>query len=151
MIITDYYGVVSDELNYRIGLLISHYALNVKELYTVLRIPQPHVSHKLARLRRHDIVSFNRVGKKVFYRFRDPWRSMLLHGDYNWRRLNPEYATLWHDDFERLKKLLGAELEQRVIYPVIAGPPGLKPDGQPPEPARPRAPIPPQTGTARPK
>lgn len=131
MIITDYYAVICDQLNYRIGLLLARYALNVKELYSVLRIPQPHVSHKLARLRKHDFVSYHRDGKKVFYRLRDPWRSMLLHSDYNWRRLNPEYAMLWKEDFERLKKLLGRELENRMIYPVIAGPPGLSPDARP--------------------
>jgi hypothetical protein len=131
MLITDYYGIISDELNYRIGLLLSRYALNVKELYTVLCIPQPHVSHKLARLRKYDCVSFNRVGKRVFYRFRDPWRSILLHSDYNWRRLNPEFVAAWREDFERLKQLLGGELEQRMIYPVVAGPPGLEPDGPP--------------------
>lgn len=132
MIITDYYAVICDELNYRIGLLLSRYALNVKELYTVLQIPQPHVSHKLARLRKHDCVSHNRVGKKVYYRFRDPWRSMLLHSDYNWRKLNPEYAMLWKEDFKRLKRLLGTELETRTIYPVVAGPPGLMPEGSQP-------------------
>jgi len=147
MIITDYYGIISDELNYRIGLLLSRYALNVKELYTVLRIPQPHVSHKLARLRKHDCVSFNRVGKKVIYRFRDPWRSILLHSDYHWRRLNPEYATIWREDFERLKQLLGGELEQRMIYPVVAGPPGLEPDDMPESPPQPDRP--PITGSSR--
>lgn len=151
MIITEYYGVVSDELNYRIALLISRYALNVKELYTVLRIPQPHVSHKLARLRRHEFVSYNRVGKKVFYRFRDPWRSMLLHGDTNWRRLNPEYASLWQDDDKRLKQLLGAELEKRTIYPVVTGPPGQTMEDRPVDAGQTLALVPPRSGQAHPK
>ena len=121
MLITTYYYVIGDEVTYRIGLLLSRYALSVSELCDALQLQQPHVSHKLAKLRKHKYVSFNRDGKRVIYRFTEPWRSILLHGDINWRKLNPEYANVWMRDLDQLNTMLGDQAEEREIHPVITG------------------------------
>jgi len=121
MLITTYYYVIGDEVTYRIGLLLSRYALSVSELCHALQLQQPHVSHKLAKLRKHKYVSFNRDGKRVIYRFAEPWRSILLHGDINWRKLNPEYANAWVKDLDNLRKILGERAPDREIHPVITG------------------------------
>ena len=127
MLITTYYSVIGDEVTYRIGLLLSRYALSVKEVGDAIRLPQPHVSHKLAKLRKHDYVHFHRDGKRVIYRFAEPWRSILLHGDINWRKLNPEMASAWTKDIALLTEMLGDELETRAVHPVITGPPHIPP------------------------
>jgi len=121
MLITTYYNVIGDEVTYRIGLLLSRYALSVGEICDAVQLKQPHVSHKLAKLRKHGCVSNHRQGKRVIYRFAEPWRSIMLHGDINWRKLNPEYSELWSKDTKRLLAILGAEAEQREIHPVITG------------------------------
>lgn len=123
MLITTYYSVIGDEVTYRIGLLLARYALSVQEISQTLGLPQPQVSHKLAKLRKHDCVTTRREGKRVFYRFREPCRSILLDGDYNWRKLNPEFGSMWQKDHEQLAALVGDELERRMIHPVIDGSP----------------------------
>lgn len=119
MLITTYYSVIGDEVTYRIGLLLSRYALSVKEIGTALELPQPRISHKLAKLRKHGCVAYQRDGQRVIYRFIDPCRSILLKGDANWRRHNPEYGNRWKADAERLQAVLGDDLPERMIHPVI--------------------------------
>lgn len=123
MILVEYYSVLGNDATYRIALLLSRYALSVMEISNALKLSQSHVSHKLARLRKFDYVGHHRQGKNVFYRFSEPWRSMLLHADMMWRRLNPEHKGELHADAERLQKLLGDELTERTIHPIITGPP----------------------------
>lgn len=125
MLITTYYSVIGDEVTYRIGLLLARYALSVQEISRALNLPQPQISHKLAKLRRSDCVTSRREGKRVFYRFREPCRSILLHGDINWRKLNPEYGSMWKKDQEQLQIVVGEELEVRLIHPVIDGSPPM--------------------------
>jgi ArsR family transcriptional regulator len=119
MLITTYYSVIGDEVTYRIGLLLSRYALSVKEIGDALGLPQPRISHKLAKLRKYGCVTFQRDGQRVIYRFIDPCRSILLKGDANWRRYNPEFSSRWKGDLERVRALLGEEIGERVIYPVV--------------------------------
>ena len=125
MMLVEYYSVLGNDATYRIALVLSRYALSVLEIADALKLSQSHVSHKLARLRDHGYVSFHRQGKRVFYRFTEPWRSVLLHSDQMWRRLNPEYKWECQPDMDRLSKLVGSELEDREIHPVISGPPPL--------------------------
>jgi hypothetical protein len=132
MLLVTYYSVLGNESTYRIGLLLSRFALNVKEISTALGLSQPLVSHKLARLRKHSYVSHNRVGKCIIYRFTEPWRSILLHSDIQFHRLNPEYAAEGKRDLETIQKMLGPELEERMIHPLITGPPPKALDGQDP-------------------
>ena len=119
MLITTYYAVIGDEITYRIGLLLSRYALSVKEICSAIELPQPRVSHKLAKLRKYGCVSYQREGQRVIYRFNEPCRTILLLGDDTWRRLSPEYKNKWKSDHERLIKEIGDELKSRVIYPVV--------------------------------
>lgn len=119
MLITTYYSVIGDEVTYRIGLLLSRYALSVKEIGEALGLPQPRISHKLAKLRKYGCVTYQRDGQRVIYRFIDPCRSILLKGDANWRRYNPEFVNRWKGDLEKVQALLGKEIDERVIHPVV--------------------------------
>ena len=119
MLITTYYSVIGDEVTYRIGLLLSRYALSVKEIGDALILPQPRISHKLAKLRKYGCVNFQRDGQRVIYRFIEPCRSILLKGDANWRRYNPEFSSRWKGDLEHVRELLGDEIDERVIHPIV--------------------------------
>jgi DNA-binding transcriptional ArsR family regulator len=119
MLITTFYAVVGDEITYRIGLLLSRYALSVKEIGEAIDLPQPRISHKLAKLRKYGCVSFQRDGQRVIYRFNEPCRTILLSGDGLWRQLEPEFKSKWKCDHDRLVRQMGGELAERVIYPLI--------------------------------
>lgn len=132
MQLVQYYSVIGNDATYRIGLLLSRYALSVQEIANTLQLSQPHVSHKLARLREHGYVNFNREGKRTIYRFKEPWRSILLHGDIMWRRLNPEFRAEGTKDMQRLRQIVTDDLSEREIHPIITGPPSFAdnlPDG----------------------
>ena len=123
MLITSYYAVIGDEVTYRIGLLLSRYALSVKEIGLAIQLPQPRISHKLAKLRKHNCVNYQRQGQNVIYCFRESCRTILLVGDMNWRRLNPEFASRWAQDLERLEFCVGQEeLRRKLIHPVVEAP-----------------------------
>lgn len=123
MVLVEYYSVIGNDATYRIAVLTSKYAVSVSEISEALKLSQSHVSHKLARLRKYGYVSHHRQGKNVFYRFTEPWRSILLHSDLMWRRLNPEYKSEMHADMERLHRMLEQALGDREIHPIITGPP----------------------------
>jgi DNA-binding transcriptional ArsR family regulator len=125
MTLVTYYSVIGNEATYRIALLISRYALSVQEIAAAVKLAQPHVSHKLARLRQYGYARNHRVGRRVFYRFNEPWRSILLHGDLMWHRLNPELPLEGRGDLTRLRAVLGTELATREIHPAITGPPSF--------------------------
>jgi DNA-binding transcriptional ArsR family regulator len=122
MLITTFYAVVGDEITYRIGLLLSRYALSVKEIGVAIDLPQPRISHKLAKLRKYGCVSFQREGQRVIYRLNEPSRTILLSADGTWRRLEPEFKNRWKADHDRLLKELGDELPARAIYPLVDSP-----------------------------
>ncbi|MBN2083396.1 helix-turn-helix transcriptional regulator [bacterium] len=126
MKLVEYYSVIGHDATYRICILLAHYALSVQEIANALNLSQPHVSHKLARLRQFDYVNFNRQGKRTFYRLKEPWRSILLHGNVMWHKLNPEFSDEGSTDLLAIKKILGQELDDRTIYPVISSTPVLK-------------------------
>ena len=122
MLITTYYAVIGDEITYRIGLLLSRYALSVKEIGAAIDLPQPRISHKLAKLRKYGCVSYQREGQRVIYRFNEPCRTILLAGDATWRKLEPEFKNKWKTDHDRLLKEMGNELTSRQIYPLVDEP-----------------------------
>ena len=121
MIITTLYAVAGDEITYRIVLLLSRYALSVKEIGEAIDLPQPRISHKLAKLRKYGCVSYQRDGQRVIYRVNEPCRTIMLSGDSLWRQLEPEFKNKWKSDHDRLVKCLGGELSTRLIFPVVEG------------------------------
>ncbi len=119
MLITTLYAVAGDEITYRICLLLSRYALSVKEIGEAIDLPQPRISHKLAKLRKYGCVSYQRDGQRVIYRVNEPCRTIILSGDALWRQLEPEFKGKWKSDHDRLVKVLDSELSSRMIHPLI--------------------------------
>ena len=103
MLICTLYSAVGDEVTYRIALLLSRYRLSVKELVEALELRQPHVSHKLAKLRKYGCVSHKRAGRSVFYEMQKPCRDIIMAGDALWRELRPEHKREWKEDLDRLQ------------------------------------------------
>ena len=119
MLIYEFYSVIGDEITYRIALLLARYTLSVGEISRALNLPQPQTSHKLAKLRRHECVSFYRSKQRVLYSLRDPCRTIILRGDKLWRQLKPEFRNIWSKDLARLKEMLKKELDARVLTPIV--------------------------------
>ncbi|MCD6118948.1 winged helix-turn-helix transcriptional regulator [bacterium] len=112
ILISSFYSAIGDEITYRIALLLARYRLSVKEIVAALDLEQPHVSHKLAKLRKYGCVINTREGRSVYYELQHPCRDILLSGDKLWRNLRPAYETKWDEDLARLKKIVG-KLEDR--------------------------------------
>ncbi|MEP0814883.1 MAG: winged helix-turn-helix transcriptional regulator [bacterium] len=114
MLPSKFYAAVGDDVTYRIALLISRYRLSVKEIVAALNLSQPHVSHKLAKLRKYSCVTHVRLGRSVYYELGKPCREIFIAGDRMWREYHPESADIWNDDFVRLEETVPF-LESRAI------------------------------------
>jgi DNA-binding transcriptional ArsR family regulator len=61
------FRLLGDPTRLRILMLLDEGEMNVGELCRRLRLPQPTVSHHLARLRRGGLLRARRSGKEVYY------------------------------------------------------------------------------------
>ncbi|WP_420843005.1 ArsR/SmtB family transcription factor [Fructilactobacillus hinvesii] len=66
------FRLLGNVIRLRILLLLANHPLDVSTLVTQLELPQSNVSHQLALLKRHQLVSAKRTGKRVLYSLTDP-------------------------------------------------------------------------------
>lgn len=102
MHIYELYSALGDEITYRIAILLAQYRLSVGELVGALDLKQPHVSHKLAKLRKYGCVAAVREGRQVFYEMRRPCKSIVIAGEDRWKEMHPGCEAIWADDIKRL-------------------------------------------------
>lgn len=65
--LTSLFSLLADKTRLNIVLMLSEGEKNVTWMCQQLQLPQPTVSHHLALLRSHHIVSHRREGKQIFY------------------------------------------------------------------------------------
>jgi len=69
--LTSFYSLFSDQTRLTLIALLSRQELCVNDIAAILSMSQSRVSHQLAVLRKHDIVTYYRKGKQVLYTLRD--------------------------------------------------------------------------------
>ncbi len=72
--------IMGDPVRMRIVRLLTSRELSVGDITTVLDLPQPTVSRKLAELRRAGILEDRRKGKKIFYKWTTKFGQSELKG-----------------------------------------------------------------------
>lgn len=106
MHIFELYSALGDEITYRIAILLARYRLSVGEIVHALELKQPHVSHKLAKLRKYGCVAAVREGRQIYYEMRRPCKSVVLSGDERWRELHPGVETAFGRDLAKLSEIV---------------------------------------------
>lgn len=66
-----FYAIFSDSTRLSIIALLIKHELCVNDIAKILSVSQSVVSHQLATLRKHDIVTYHRSGKSVLYSLTD--------------------------------------------------------------------------------
>lgn len=69
--LASFYSLFADTTRLRIISLLLHNELCVNDIASILNVSQSVVSHQLAVLRKHDIVTYNRKGKSILYSLTD--------------------------------------------------------------------------------
>ncbi|MEX0381528.1 ArsR/SmtB family transcription factor [Leuconostoc sp. MS02] len=66
------FKLLSNPTRLNILVLLENEQLSVNDIVQQLQITQPQVSHQLAILKEHQLVSAEKVGKKSLYQLNDP-------------------------------------------------------------------------------
>ncbi|ADG40772.1 MULTISPECIES: helix-turn-helix transcriptional regulator [Leuconostoc] len=66
------FKLLSNPTRLNILVLLENKQLSVNDIVQQLQITQPQVSHQLAILKEHQLVSSEKVGKKSLYQLNDP-------------------------------------------------------------------------------
>lgn len=69
--LASFYSLFADSTRLKIICLLIHNQLCVTDIAEILDVSQSVVSHQLMTLRKHDIVTYQRKGKKVLYSLTD--------------------------------------------------------------------------------
>lgn len=77
--LTDFYSIFADKTRLILISLLSRHELCVNDIAEILGMSQSRVSHQLAILRKHDIVTTYREGKSVIYALTDNHIKDLFH------------------------------------------------------------------------
>lgn len=70
--VSDILKVLSNPDRLKILCVLIHQPLNVQDIESQTGIRQPSLSQQLAVLRKHEMVTTQREGKQIFYRFEEP-------------------------------------------------------------------------------
>jgi ArsR family transcriptional regulator len=77
--LTDFYSIFADKTRLILISLLSRHELCVNDIAEILGMSQSRISHQLAILRKHDIVTTYREGKSVIYALTDNHIKDLFH------------------------------------------------------------------------
>jgi len=77
------FKLLSNGIRLNILILLQNKPMNVSEIVEQLQISQPQVSHQLAILKKHQLVSAERVGKKNLYQLDDPHILSVIESTKN--------------------------------------------------------------------
>ncbi len=69
--LSDFYSLFADRTRLAIIALLTEYDLCVNDIAEIMGMSQSRISHQLAVLRDHDIVTYYRKGKQVVYGLTD--------------------------------------------------------------------------------
>ncbi|WP_404825519.1 ArsR/SmtB family transcription factor [Fructilactobacillus lindneri] len=77
------FKLLSNETRLKILFLLENNALDVSTIVKELDLEQSTVSHQLSLLKKHQLVSVERDGKRILYSLRDPHILTIVEMAYN--------------------------------------------------------------------
>jgi len=76
--ISNVFKALSDPIRVKILYALLDYEICVGEMANILDLPQSHVSHQLKKLRKYEIIDFEKDKKMSFYYIKDEYIKTLL-------------------------------------------------------------------------